>query len=92
MAAAGVDASNTGPSDRLLVLPDDPDAEAARLRRPRSSATWACLSRRLLAVVSATPPGARGATASPTWRSAAPAWPCSRTCAAPPTTTGARWP
>jgi coenzyme F420-0:L-glutamate ligase / coenzyme F420-1:gamma-L-glutamate ligase len=32
MAAAGVDASNTGPSAQLLVLPDDPDAEAARLR------------------------------------------------------------
>ena len=32
MAAAGVDASNTGPSARLLVLPEDPDAEAARLR------------------------------------------------------------
>ena len=32
MAAAGVDASNTGSSARLLVLPDDPDAEAARLR------------------------------------------------------------
>lgn len=32
MAAAGVDASNTGPSHGLLVLPEDPDAEAARLR------------------------------------------------------------
>jgi coenzyme F420-0:L-glutamate ligase/coenzyme F420-1:gamma-L-glutamate ligase len=32
MAAAGVDASNTGPSGQLLVLPEDPDAEAARLR------------------------------------------------------------
>ncbi len=32
MAAAGVDASNTGPSDGLLVLPEDPDAEASRLR------------------------------------------------------------
>ena len=32
MAAAGVDASNTGPSAQLLVLPEDPDAEAARLR------------------------------------------------------------
>ena len=32
MAAAGVDASNTGPSDRLLLLPEDPDAEAGRLR------------------------------------------------------------
>ena len=32
MAAAGVDASNTGPSARVLLLPDDPDAEAARLR------------------------------------------------------------
>ena len=32
MAAAGVDASNAGPSDRLLLLPEDPDAEAGRLR------------------------------------------------------------
>lgn len=32
MAAAGVDASNTGPGAGLLLLPDDPDAVAARLR------------------------------------------------------------
>jgi coenzyme F420-0:L-glutamate ligase / coenzyme F420-1:gamma-L-glutamate ligase len=32
MAAAGVDASNTGPGAELLLLPEDPDAEAARLR------------------------------------------------------------
>jgi len=32
MAAAGVDASNTGPSDVLLLLPRDPDAAAAALR------------------------------------------------------------
>ncbi len=32
MAAAGVDASNTGPSGTVLLLPEDPDAEAARLR------------------------------------------------------------
>ena len=32
MAAGGVDASNTGPAGELLVLPEDPDAEAARLR------------------------------------------------------------
>ena len=32
MAAAGVDASNTGPSQDLLLLPEDPDAEAGRLR------------------------------------------------------------
>ncbi len=32
MAAGGVDASNTGPSGAVLLLPDDPDAEAARLR------------------------------------------------------------
>jgi coenzyme F420-0:L-glutamate ligase/coenzyme F420-1:gamma-L-glutamate ligase len=32
MAAAGVDASNTGPSSALLVLPDDPDAVAAQVR------------------------------------------------------------
>lgn len=32
MAAAGVDASNTGRTDELLLLPHDPDAEAAALR------------------------------------------------------------
>lgn len=32
MAAAGVDGSNTGRSGGVLLLPDDPDAEAARLR------------------------------------------------------------
>ncbi|WP_240917539.1 coenzyme F420-0:L-glutamate ligase [Phycicoccus sp. HDW14] len=32
MAAAGVDASNTGPSGAVLLLPEDPDAEATRLR------------------------------------------------------------
>lgn len=32
MAAAGVDASNTGPSGAVLLLPEDPDAEAAHLR------------------------------------------------------------
>ncbi len=32
MAAAGVDASNTGPGAAVLLLPRDPDAEAARLR------------------------------------------------------------
>ena len=32
MAAAGVDASNTGGTDRLLLLPADPDAEARSLR------------------------------------------------------------
>ncbi len=32
MAAAGVDASNTGPSGAVLLLPEDPDGEAARLR------------------------------------------------------------
>lgn len=32
MAAAGVDGSNTGPSGALLLLPEDPDEEAARLR------------------------------------------------------------
>ncbi|WP_409483573.1 coenzyme F420-0:L-glutamate ligase [Arsenicicoccus dermatophilus] len=33
MAAAGVDASNTGDQGGLLVLPEDPDAAAERLRR-----------------------------------------------------------
>jgi coenzyme F420-0:L-glutamate ligase/coenzyme F420-1:gamma-L-glutamate ligase len=32
MAAAGVDASNTGGRDAVLLLPGDPDAEADRLR------------------------------------------------------------
>jgi coenzyme F420-0:L-glutamate ligase / coenzyme F420-1:gamma-L-glutamate ligase len=32
MAAAGVDSSNTGAAQALLVLPADPDAEARRLR------------------------------------------------------------
>ncbi len=32
MAAGGVDASNTGPSGAVLLLPEDPDVEAARLR------------------------------------------------------------
>lgn len=32
MAAAGVDASNTGPAGVVLLLPDDPDAEARSLR------------------------------------------------------------
>lgn len=32
MAAAGVDASNTGDESIVLVLPDDPDAVAARIR------------------------------------------------------------
>lgn len=32
MAAAGVDGSNTGPSGGVLLLPDDPDAEAVTLR------------------------------------------------------------
>ena len=32
MAAAGVDASNTGPSAGLLLLPEDPDAVAAQVR------------------------------------------------------------
>ncbi len=32
MAAAGVDASNTGPTGRPLLLPEDPDAEARALR------------------------------------------------------------
>jgi coenzyme F420-0:L-glutamate ligase/coenzyme F420-1:gamma-L-glutamate ligase len=32
MAAAGVDASNAGPGGALLLLPAEPDAEAARLR------------------------------------------------------------
>jgi coenzyme F420-0:L-glutamate ligase/coenzyme F420-1:gamma-L-glutamate ligase len=33
MAAGGVDASNTGASDAVLLLPEDPDAEADALRQ-----------------------------------------------------------
>ncbi|GAA2739395.1 coenzyme F420-0:L-glutamate ligase [Pedococcus aerophilus] len=39
MAAAGVDASNTGDRDDVLVLPADPDAEAQRLREALLAAT-----------------------------------------------------
>ena len=39
MAAAGVDASNTGDRDDVLVLPADPDAEAFRLREALLEAT-----------------------------------------------------
>src|SRR6476620_6340460 len=39
MAAAGVDASNTGGRDGLLLLPHDPDAEAEHRRVARLAAT-----------------------------------------------------
>jgi coenzyme F420-0:L-glutamate ligase / coenzyme F420-1:gamma-L-glutamate ligase len=39
MAAAGVDASNTGGRDDVLLLPADPDAEAERLRVSLLAAT-----------------------------------------------------
>ena len=39
MAAAGVDASNTGGRDAVLLLPADPDAEADRLRTALLAAT-----------------------------------------------------
>ncbi len=39
MAAAGVDAANTGGRDGLLLLPHDPDAEAAALRGRLQSLT-----------------------------------------------------
>ena len=39
MAAAGVDASNTGGRDDVLLLPADPDAEAHRLRAALLAAT-----------------------------------------------------
>lgn len=39
MAAAGVDASNTGGRDGLLLLPTDPDGEAERLRVALLAAT-----------------------------------------------------
>ena len=39
MAAAGVDASNTGVRDGLLLLPHDPDAEAVTLRARLQSLT-----------------------------------------------------
>lgn len=38
MAAAGVDASNTGSRDGVLLLPAEPDAEASRLRAALASA------------------------------------------------------
>lgn len=38
MAAAGLDASNTGPDGGVLLLPADPDAEAAALHRAISAA------------------------------------------------------
>jgi coenzyme F420-0:L-glutamate ligase/coenzyme F420-1:gamma-L-glutamate ligase len=43
MAAAGVDASNTADESIVLVLPDDPDAVAAEIRRD-VQAGWATLS------------------------------------------------
>ena len=39
MAAAGVDASNTGARDGVLLLPADPDVQADRLRRSLLAAT-----------------------------------------------------
>jgi len=39
MAAAGVDASNTGATDRLLLLPTDPDASARSLRGSLAAAS-----------------------------------------------------
>lgn len=50
MAAAGVDGSNTGASGGVLLLPDDPDAEAARLL-DRLRACLELLSGTALAVV-----------------------------------------
>lgn len=40
LAAAGIDASNTGPTGGLLLLPRDPDAHARALRRAIAH-TWA---------------------------------------------------
>ena len=54
MAAAGVDASNTGPSGAVLLLPEDPDAEAASLREALLAATGLGPSARLGVVLSDT--------------------------------------
>ncbi len=43
-ANAGVDASNTGPGERVLLLPADPDASAARLATALSAALGAALA------------------------------------------------
>ncbi|QKE85519.1 coenzyme F420-0:L-glutamate ligase [Arthrobacter sp. NEB 688] len=51
MAAAGVDASNTGPSGAVLMLPERPDVEAGRLREALLAAAADALPRRMLAVV-----------------------------------------
>ncbi len=54
MAAAGVDASNTGADDVLLVLPADPDAAAAQLRLAILRAAGRSASDPLAVVVSDT--------------------------------------
>ena len=82
MAAAGVDASNTGPSGEVLRLPDDPDSEAASLRARAPGTARARLPAQPCPSSSATLRGARGAWASPTSRSAAQGCTSSRTCAA----------
>jgi coenzyme F420-0:L-glutamate ligase / coenzyme F420-1:gamma-L-glutamate ligase len=68
MAAAGVDASNTGvhARGRVLVLPHDPDAQAARLRADLLAARGVARP-----CCSPTPPAGRGAWARPTSRWAA---------------------
>ncbi len=54
MAAGGVDASNTGPSGAVLLLPEDPDGEAARLRSALLSASGLDASTALGVVLSDT--------------------------------------
>jgi coenzyme F420-0:L-glutamate ligase/coenzyme F420-1:gamma-L-glutamate ligase len=54
MAAAGVDTSNTGPSGAVLLLPEDPDAEAERLRSALLEAGGLGTSGRLGVVLSDT--------------------------------------
>ena len=87
LANAGVDASNVGPGsgDVVLLLPDDPDASARRIR----DGLEARFGRRARAWSSPTAWGGPGASASPTSRSAWPASGRSRTCGARPTPTGA---
>lgn len=51
MAAAGVDASNTGPTGAVLLLPERPDAEAALLRDALLVASGGTLPQSTLGIV-----------------------------------------
>ena len=86
MAAAGVDASNTGAADVVLLLPADPD-EGARALRARIAQLLPGAPRS--ASSSATRRAGPGASGRPTSRSARPACTWSTTCAAGRTATAA---